>query len=41
VHVFDAIPHTGLSVGGPHIIPLNISRGMVGYHPTTTIIEIR
>jgi hypothetical protein len=41
VHVFHTIPHTGLSVGGLYTIPVLISRGMVGYRPTTTIIEIR
>jgi hypothetical protein len=41
VHVFHAILHTGLSVGDTYTIPLNISRGMVGYRPTTTIIELR
>jgi hypothetical protein len=41
VHVFHVIPHTGLSVGGPYTIPLNISRAMVGYRSTTTIIQLR
>jgi hypothetical protein len=41
VQVFHAIPHTALSVGGPYTVLLNISSGMVGYCPTTTIIEQR
>jgi hypothetical protein len=40
VHVFHTIPHTGLSEGGPYTILMLISRGMVGHHPTTTIIEL-
>jgi hypothetical protein len=36
----QTIPHIGLSVGNPYTIPVNISRGMVGYHPTTTIIPV-
>jgi hypothetical protein len=40
VHVFHMISHTGLSVGGPYSIPVNISRGKVGYRPTTTIIKL-
>jgi hypothetical protein len=28
-------------VGGLYTISLNIARGMVGYRPTTTIIELR
>jgi hypothetical protein len=40
VHIFHAIPHAGLSMGGPYTIPMLISRGMVGYHPITTIIEL-
>jgi hypothetical protein len=40
MHVFYAIPHVGLSVDGPYTIPMLISRGMVGYRPTTTIIEL-
>jgi hypothetical protein len=35
------IPHVGQSVGGPYTIPVLISRGMVGYRPTTTIIKLR
>jgi hypothetical protein len=35
------IPHTMLSVGGLYTTPVYISREMVGYHPTTTIIELR
>jgi hypothetical protein len=27
-------------MGGPYTIPMLISRGMVGYHPTATIIEL-
>jgi hypothetical protein len=34
------IPHTRLSVGGPYTISVNISRGMVGYRPTTIVIEL-
>jgi hypothetical protein len=41
VHVFYAIPHTRLSMGGLYTIPMNISRGMVEYRQTTTIIELR
>jgi hypothetical protein len=41
VHDFHAIPHAGQSVGCPYTIPMLISRGMVGYRPTTTIIEQR
>jgi hypothetical protein len=37
VHVFHAIPHTGLFVGDPYTIPMNISRGMVRYRLTATI----
>jgi hypothetical protein len=37
---FHVIPHAGLSLGGPYTIPMLISRGMVGYCPTTTIIEL-
>jgi hypothetical protein len=40
VNVFHAIPHTGLSVGGPYTIPVYIYRGMVEYRPTTTIIKL-
>jgi hypothetical protein len=40
VHVLHAISHAGLSVGGPYTIPMLISRGMVGYRPTTTIIDL-
>jgi hypothetical protein len=40
VHVFHTIPHTGISVGGLYTITMLISRGMVRYHPTTTIIEL-
>jgi hypothetical protein len=36
-----AIPHAGLSMGGPYTIPMLISRGMVGYCPIITIIELR
>jgi hypothetical protein len=35
------IPHAGLSVGDPYTIPVLISRGMLGYRPTNTIIELR
>jgi hypothetical protein len=35
------IPHSGLSMGGPYAIMMLISRGMVGYHLTTIIIELR
>jgi hypothetical protein len=41
VHDFHMIPHAGLSVGSPYTIPMLISRGMVGYRPTTTTIELR
>jgi hypothetical protein len=41
VHVFHVIPHSGLSVGGSYTISVLISRGIVGYHPITTIIELR
>jgi hypothetical protein len=41
VHVFHTVPHDGLSVCGPYTIPVNISTGMVGYHPTTIMIELR
>jgi hypothetical protein len=41
VHVFYTIPHTGLSVGDPYTIPVYISRGMVRYRLSTTIIELR
>jgi hypothetical protein len=41
VHIFHVIPYARLSVGGPYTIPMLISRGMVGYCPTTTIIELR
>jgi hypothetical protein len=37
----NVIPHTRLSVGGPYTIPVNISRGMVGYRLTARIIELR
>jgi hypothetical protein len=40
VHIFHVIPHAGLSVGGPYTIPMLISKGMVGYRPTTTIIDL-
>jgi hypothetical protein len=40
VHVFYAIPHIGLSVGGPCTIPVNTSKEMVGYHSTTTSFEL-
>jgi hypothetical protein len=40
VHVFHAIPHVGLFVGGPYTIPMKISKWMVGYHPTTTSTEL-
>jgi hypothetical protein len=40
VHVFHTILHIGLSVGGSYTISLNNSRGMMGYHPTTTIIKL-
>jgi hypothetical protein len=41
VHVFYVIPYTRVSVGGSYTIPVNISRGMVGYNPMTIIIELR
>jgi hypothetical protein len=41
VHVFHSIPHAGLSVGGTYTIPMLISREIVGYRLTTTIIELR
>jgi hypothetical protein len=41
VHVFHAIPHAGLSVGDPYTILVLISRGMMGYHPTTIFIMLR
>jgi hypothetical protein len=41
VHIFHVIPHIGLSMCGPYTIMVNISRGLVGYHPTTTIIKLR
>jgi hypothetical protein len=34
------VSHAGLSVGDPYTISILISRGMVGFHPTTTIIEV-
>jgi hypothetical protein len=37
---FHVIPHTILSVCGPYTIPVNISKGMVWYRPTTTIIKL-
>jgi hypothetical protein len=40
VHIFHAITYFGLSVGGPYTISVLISKGMVGYRPTTTIIEL-
>jgi hypothetical protein len=40
VHVFHTIPHTGLSLGSPYTIPVNISIGTVGYCTTTTIIKL-
>jgi hypothetical protein len=40
VHVFHMIPYTGLSMASLYTIPLNISSGMVGYRPTTTIIKL-
>jgi hypothetical protein len=41
LHVFHVIPHTELSMGGPYTILMLISRGMVGYCLTTTIIKLR
>jgi hypothetical protein len=40
VHIFHVISHTGLSVGGSYTTLVYISRGMVGYRPTTTIIKL-
>jgi hypothetical protein len=40
MHIFHAIPHSELSVGGPYTISVLISGGIVGYHPTTTLIEL-
>jgi hypothetical protein len=40
VHIFHTIPHIGLFVGGLYTIPVNISKGMVGYRPTTKIIKL-
>jgi hypothetical protein len=40
VHIFHVRPYAGLSVGGPYTIPMLTSGGMVGYCPTTTIIEL-
>jgi hypothetical protein len=40
VHVFHMIPYARLFVGGTYTIPMLISRGMMGYRPTTIIIEL-
>jgi hypothetical protein len=40
VHIFHAIPHARLSMVGPYTILMLISRGMVGYHPTTIINKL-
>jgi hypothetical protein len=40
VHIFHTIPHSRLSMGDPYTIPMLISREIVGYRPTTIIIEL-
>jgi hypothetical protein len=41
MRVLHAIPHIGLSVSDPYTILVNISREIVAYRLTTTIIELR